>query len=248
MNWIDSLERRFGHLAIHGLIRIVVGFNAAVFVLFMANPNILSFLVLDPNAIRHGQLWRLVTFIFIPSIGRSALMPDYLWLVFALLFLWMLGDGLEQAWGAFKLNLFYLAGMIGTTIAAFIFGASSNNVMLNLSLLFAFATIYPDHQILILLVIPVKMIWVAWFSFALLMLTFFSGSWSTRAAIFGMAKQRKVVADRRLRFERDIAEVTADALHCCVVCKKTEVTNPEAEFRVSKDGNEYCAEHLPAKV
>ncbi len=263
MNWIDSLERRFGHLAIHGLVRIIVAFNAAVFVLSLANPQFLKLLYLDRELIRHGQVWRLFTYIFIPPLDRWWLMPDYLWLVFALMFLWMLGDGLEQAWGAFKLTLFYFIGMIGTTIAAFAFGESYNNVMLNVSLLFAFATIFPDHMILIFFFLPVKIKWVAWVSFAGVLFTFLTGDGSARAAIVaalanyalffgpaivGMARQRKQVANRRLRFEREINEAGGEPMHCCAVCKKTEADDPHLDFRVANDGTEYCVEHLPLRA
>ena len=263
MNWIESLERRFGHLAIPGLIRIVVAFNAAVFILYLGNPGILSFLQLDRDLILHGQVWRLFTYIFIPSLGRGWLMPDHLWLVFWLLFIWMLGDGLEQAWGSFKVNLFYLIGMIGTTIAALFLGAGFNGAMLNLSLLFAFATIFPDHSILIFFFLPVRIKWIAWVSFAGLCFAFLGSSWAARAAILtalanyllffgpmivGMARHRQTVASRRLRFERNVKEAAADTMHSCAVCKKTEVTDPDLDFRVSRDGNEYCVEHLPARV
>ena len=77
MKWLDSLEAKFGHLAIPGLIRIVVGFNALVFILIQINPNFLSLITLDRDLVMHGQFWRLVSYIFIPSLGGGWLMPPY---------------------------------------------------------------------------------------------------------------------------------------------------------------------------
>lgn len=259
MDWIDRLEAKYGRHAIDGLVRVVVALNAAVFVLYLVYPDVLKLLYLDRALVMRGEIWRLVTYIFIPSLGNWWLMPDYLWLVFWLMFMWMLGEGLEHAWGSFKLNVFYLAGMIGTTVAAFFFGTSYNNVMLNLSLLFAFATIYPDYQILIFLVIPVRIKWVAWFSFAGVMMTFLGGSFAARMAIlvslanyllfFGptivaLVRQRSAITTRRQRFEKDLMPET-ESLHRCEMCGKTELSDENLDFRVAGDGNEYCVEHLP---
>jgi hypothetical protein len=135
MSWLDSLERRFGRFALPGLIRIVVALTALVYLLTFLNPNFLSVLTLEPARILRGEVWRLVTYIFIPSsIGQPGSMMQPLWLLLVLWFLLFIGDRLEQAWGAFRLNLYFLIGMVGTTIAAFFFGAQFSNAMLASSL------------------------------------------------------------------------------------------------------------------
>ena len=93
-----------------------------------------------------------------------------LWAVLALWFLWFIGDGLERAWGPFRLTLYFLVGMIGTTIAAFLFGAQFSNTMLAASLFFAFAWFYPDEVIYVFFILPMKIKWLAWISAALLVL------------------------------------------------------------------------------
>src|ERR1700739_3126303 len=108
MALLDNLERRFGFLGIPGLPRILVGFAALVFGLAWLLPGYTSILALDPEKIRHGEVWRLVTYIFIPQ----TLSPW--WVIFALWFLWFIGDGLERAMGAFRVTLYLLLGMIGT--------------------------------------------------------------------------------------------------------------------------------------
>jgi hypothetical protein len=262
MKWIDTIEKKFGYLAVPGLIRIIVFLNALVFILSLVNPHFLELIYLDPALVRQGQIWRLFSYILIPSLGRWWLMPDYLWLAFWLMFIWMLGEGLEQAWGAFKLNVYYLIGMLGTTVAAFVFGDNFNNGILNLSLLFAFATIYPDFPIRLFLIFPVKIKWMAWFSFGVLCLSFLGGSTAIRMAIlsglvnylifFGETvlhdfRHRGAVAKRRQRFMTATTPATG-SLHICEVCKRTENSHPDLDFRVAADGNEYCVEHLPAKT
>jgi membrane associated rhomboid family serine protease len=253
MAWLDKLERRFGFLGIPGLIRIVVGFNALVFVLVRLNPDFVSVLNLDPARIRHGEVWRLVTYIFIPQTF------SFLWIVFVLWFLWFIGDGLERAWGSFRLTLYFLVGMIGTTVAAFFFGGNFSNSMLIASLFYAFARFYPDVVIYIFFILPVKIKWVAWAMAALLFYGFFVGTNSYRMAlvaalsnyliffgreIFHEARHRREVSTRRRRFEVH-SRSEAEPLHKCAACGATELSDPNLDFRVARDGEEYCVPHLP---
>jgi hypothetical protein len=261
MNLLDSLERRFGRFAIPGLLRIVVALTALVYLLTFLNRDFISVLTLEPARILHGEVWRLVTYIFIPgAIGQPGSMVQPLWLLLALWFLLFIGERLEQAWGAFRLNLYFLIGMIGTTIAAFFFGAQFSNAMLASSLFFAFANFYPEEVIYLFFILPVKVKWLAWIAAAWLLLQFVSGPTSLRMALvaafanylifFGpelarAARNRHETTSRRRRFE-DKARPEEEALHHCDTCGATELTNPNLEFRVSRDGKEYCLAHLPS--
>jgi hypothetical protein len=260
MPFLNTLEKYLGRLAIPGLIRYVVVLNALVFILGLLNPpsamspGYVSFLTLEPDAIRAGQVWRLVTWIFVPTVS------GFIWMLFYLMFTWWMGDLIESTWGTFRLNLYYFTGYLGCTAAALFFGASFGNTALNMSLLFAAGTIAPELQILLFGIIPLRLKWIALFSAALLMLSLISGDWGTRAAIavayinyllfFGPAFIRnsadaRKMAARRAKFE--IASMPTETLHCCHTCARTEASNPELEFRVSSDGHEYCTAHLPAR-
>ncbi|MGI8889538.1 MAG: rhomboid family intramembrane serine protease [Chthoniobacterales bacterium] len=261
MTFLDSLERRCGWIAIPGLIRIVVALTALVYLLTFINPDFISLIALSPARIRDGEVWRLITYIFIPrSMGAPGSLMQPLWLLVALWFLLFIGDRLEQAWGAFRLTLYFLVGMIGTTIAAFLFGAQFSNTMLASSLFFAYATFYPDEVIYLFFVLPVKVKWLAWISAGLLLFGFASSPNSYRIALivafanylifFGPdlvrnVRNRQQVTGRRKRFEED-ARPEDEALHHCATCGATELTNANLEFRVSRDGEEYCLPHLPS--
>ena len=254
MSLLDKLERRLGFLAIPGLMRILGAFNALVFVLIYLNPDFKYVLDLNPARIAQGQVWRLLTYIFLPQTFSP------LWIIFVLWFLWFIGEGLEQAWGAFRLTLYFLLGMIGTTIAAFFFGSNFSNSMLLSALFFAFATFYPNEVIYIFFILPVKVKWMAWAMAALLVYGFLVGPNSYRAALlvalsnyliffgpgfFREARQRQEVAGRRRRFSEGARSET-EPLHRCAVCGATEATDPSLDFRVASDGEEYCVSHLPS--
>ncbi len=249
--FLDRLERRFGHLGIPGLVRGVVLLNALVFLLMQFNPALLGVLDLTRDGLARHEYWRLVTYLFIPRT------TSYFFIFFALMFYWSIGETLEEAWGAFRLTLFYFLGMVGTTLAAVVFGAEYSNTMLNLSLLFAYAWFNPNQMMLFP---PVPIRWLAWFLAALLALQFLGQSWAYRAAMlmafanfflfFGPqmlanARQRQQAGERRRDYAARSMPVD-EALHRCATCGRTEQSDGELEFRVSShDGEEYCLEHLP---
>ena len=104
---LARLERRFGRYAIHNLISVVVGGMAIVWVLSLLKPEFQERLWLDIGAVRHGQVWRLVTFLFIPPPSKP------MWVIINLYFTWWVGSSLEQRWGPFKFNVYYLLGALG---------------------------------------------------------------------------------------------------------------------------------------
>jgi hypothetical protein len=261
MSWISWLEARAGFLGIPRLMQMIAVLNGLVYLLRLFQPSYVYALLLIPEKVLHGEVWRLVSYIFVPEMllrgGYPALQPLFLF-VYLWFLVWM-GDALENAWGAFRVTLYYFLGMVGVTIAAFLFGGGGLFAfLLNLSLFFAFATLYPDIQIYVLFVLPLKVKWLALVSLAPLMLELLLGSLSTKAAIlvsflnyfvfFGPMIYSKLVTRtatdiRRRKFEKQAAP--EDTLHRCVVCKRTEKDGPELEFRVSQNGEEYCLEHLP---
>ena len=255
MSFLDKLERRIGFIAIPGLIRAVVALTALVFLLVLLNPGFEKFLALNPARIMHGEVWRLVTYIFLPQTASP------LWLVLALWFLWFVGEGLERAWGPFRLTLYFIVGVIGTTIAAFIARDTTfSNSMLLAALFFAFARFYPDEVIYVFFILPVKVKWLAWVSAAFMLYGFVVGTSSYRLALvaalsnfvifFGPefiyeARHRQEVASRRKRFEVQTRS-DEEPLHKCAVCGATELSDPNLDFRVARDGEEYCVPHLPS--
>jgi hypothetical protein len=249
---LDRLERHLSRFAIPHLIRYVVVLNALVFILLSLDPKYLSALVLDGDAIVHGQVWRLVSWIFIPD----TLSP--LWIIFYLLVVWWTGDLLEATWGSFRLNAYYFLGMVFCVASALIFGASGGNVFLNLSLFLAVATLLPDLEILFLLVIPLKLKWVALISLLWPAYILFTGSFPVKMIVimclgnylifFGpslirRSRQNRQVWRRRAKFEG--AKDDSPTIHRCEACGVTEAIDPHLDFRVASDGKEYCTKHLP---
>ena len=64
-----------------------------------------------------------------------------------------------------------------------------------------------------------------------------------------LARNRQQVTARRKRFEIQSHDSDTQALHRCAICGATELSDPNLEFRVASNGEEYCLPHLAqAKV
>lgn len=181
-NDLNKLERKFGHLAIPNLMQIIVIGMVAVYVLDMFSmpvsrgAGISQLIAFSRSAILRGQIWRVITFVFMPPATRP------IFLLVTLYFFWMIGQSLELNWGSFRFTLYYLIGVIGTIIGGFITGHASN-YYLNLSLFIAFAIFNPEMEVLLFFILPVKIKYLAYFSAASLLYMFIISGWAGKVSI-----------------------------------------------------------------
>ncbi len=206
---LASLERRLGRYAIHNLIGLVVGGMAIVWVLSLLKPEFQDRLTLDIRAVMHGQVWRLVTFLFIPPPSSP------MWVLINLYFTWWVGNSLEQRWGAFKFNAYYGLGALATIVAAVIAGPATN-FWLDASLFLAFATVFPEVTILLFFVIPVRVKWLGIVAALFMAYAAVTQGWGARGSIaaatityllffgehwYGIITQRGTIARQKTRLE-----------------------------------------------
>lgn len=164
MKWLWKLERMIDKFAIRNLMMYIVAISFGVYVFdFILAPffgfYLQNYLAFYPPLFLQGEVWRIITFIFIPP--SSGLLG-----IFVLYFYYMIGSSLEGEWGTAKFNLYYLFGMIFTIIASFISNSWATPIYLNLSLFLAFAQFYPDFQVLLFFIIPVKIKYLAYLNWA----------------------------------------------------------------------------------
>lgn len=183
MHWIDKLERRWGRYAIPNLIGLVVAGQAIAWavIMFIWYP-LMDWLALTRYGLLHGQIWRLVSFVFMPSLTANPLM-----LMLELYFYWWVGTSLARAWGDFRFNVYFLAGMLGAVLSCLLTGYGDTSGLF-LSLFFAYAWMWPDQQVLLFFIIPLKVKWLGWAAAAVWALQFLFGSLTTKAVLlFGLA-------------------------------------------------------------
>ena len=267
MRFLDKAERKLGRYAIPGLMRFVIIGTAVAYVLYLINPQYLSYLYLDPQLVLKGQVWRLITFIFIPTNAGN---PFFL--LISLYFYYFIGKMLEERWGAFRFNVFYFTGILCAILASFLLGIYGVPDYLNETLFLAFATLFPEITVLIFFIIPVKVKWLGWLSAVMLLIQFITGAgWRYRVYIlfslfnyflfFGPELYRIIrswirresyykksnLYQRPQPSRPGTGNVTRVAFHRCHICGKTELDDPNMEFRYCSQcgGNyEYCMDHL----
>ena len=167
LKWINKLERKYRRYAISNLMTYIIALNAVVYVINLLIPqsNLYAKLALNPAMILRGEIWRLITFLFLPPSSSP------IFIVFVLYFYYLVGSNLEYQWGSFRFNIYYLIGVLSTIAASFIsyaitgFGLVSPE-HLNLSLFLAFAHLFPYFEVLLFFFIPIKVKYLAWFNWA----------------------------------------------------------------------------------
>lgn len=260
MAFFDRLERRWGWLAFPGFLRFYALFHILVFVLQIIRPDLGEALKFDRDKIFAGEVWRLATMFFESSQFGSFSIINIIFLIFVVNFVFMINDGLEGAWGPFKASLFYYFGIGTIVFLNFVFPVvvPLSGTFLYFSAFLAFATIYPRAEILLFLLIPIQVRFLAFVQVALLALMVFKAPvllpyflvvflnyflWAGIPALRGQALVLE--AGKRRRTFNSGKMSASEAFHTCAVCQKTDVSDPQAEFRIGADGQEYCSDHLP---
>ena len=162
------------NFGISNLMRVVVIGQVIVYCLAMfSDYAAVSFLTFNLSGLLKGEVWRLVTWIFMPENSRPVMF------LISLLCYYSIGISLERSWGTAKFNLYYYCGMAASVLAAVLaslisghWGWSlSGGYYLHMTLFLALAVMHPDATInLWVMIFPLRLKtkWLAWFYAALL--------------------------------------------------------------------------------
>lgn len=255
------LEKRLGFFAIPNLVRSIAIMQGVAWLLNLFNPAVpgrpgfYDYLILDPSRVLAGEVWRLVTFVFIPGTQNA------FFLLIAILFLMFIGAGLEQGMGAFRVTLYVFLGMMAQIVFAFLWGWPATGIYITAMLLLAFATLYPEQVIYLFFVLPLKVKWLGFLTAAWILYDFLRFNVAGKIVIlasclnylllfalpfFIRLREERQNHLRRKKFSAafDGRGHGAEAFHKCATCGATELSHPEREFRVAADGKEYCDQHL----
>ncbi|MBU3875572.1 hypothetical protein HGO97_007075 [Faecalicatena sp. AGMB00832] len=268
MNWLNKLERKFGRFAIHNLTMYLIGGYVIGYGIYYLMPNLLNWLTLEPGMILHGQVWRIVSWVLIPPSG------NILTIIIMMMLYYSLGNALERTWGAFRYNVYIFSGILFTVIGAFILyfitggfiglGIFFSTYYINMSIFLAFAASYPDMELLLYFILPIKIKWMALVYAVMILYTMVRGNIAVRVAIvasllnfvifFFSSRNMKPYSPkeraRKTKFKqqsRPHMTYPGGARHRCAVCGRTELDDPTLEFRFCSkcNGNyEYCQDHL----
>lgn len=260
MKWLDKLQRKYGRHAIHNLTKYMTIIYATGLILQIMAPGFYEmYLSLHMSQVFKGQIWRLVTFVIYPPGGG---------LFFSLIMMviyYQLGNTLENCWGAFRYNLYIFSGVLFHIVAALLVTLIEGDCYLtgvsylNMTMLLAFITEFPNTQFYLLYFIPVKAKWIGIVDAAYLGLIIVSGLLSpifpgVQISDFGTGvlvlfcvlnyivyfftlpgnRYTPRQIKRRTVYAAKVAASNVKVkagLHRCAVCGRTEADGEELEFR-----------------
>ena len=263
--WLDRFCYDHPNFGLSELMKYIAIGNVVVFVLDIFTRGYATWaLMFSPSAVLHGQVWRLLSFVFIPVTSFDASRPlTILWFVMGTYFYYFLGTALERRWGTARFNLYYWSGVLLTaivTIAASAISGTGYPVVcteyVNLSMFLAFAFLFPDTRLLLFFFIPVKIKWLAWLDIAVFVIgiiqSLLAGSWLGAIlpvvallnflvfiwpAIDAFIRQQKYRHNpQKVNFKKAVRQQQQQRgyHHKCAVCGRTDTDYPNLQFR-------YCS-------
>ncbi|MDR0949298.1 MAG: hypothetical protein LBM69_07270 [Lachnospiraceae bacterium] len=290
---MSKLEKKFGKYAVKNLSLVLILCYGLGELISRVNPTFLSYLALNPYEILHGQIWRLVTWIISPPQTGNIFITFIM-----LLFYYSIGTTLEKTWGAYRYNVYILLGILLTVVGSFIamgaaylwqgelltlltaqeqlgeyFAYASlmiSTYYVSMSIFLAYAATFPQAQVLLMFIIPVKVKWLGILYGVMLAMDLVMPSASSPLPGLLLFRQTQIVASllnfgifwflsknrmhlspkqvvRRQQFRQEIKRNPKILKHKCAICGRTEEDDPTLEFRFCSkcNGNyEYCQAHL----
>lgn len=260
MSWLDKLQRKYGRYAVYNLTKYMTIMYVAGLLLQVFAPGFYeSYLCLNMSQVFKGQIWRLVTFVIYPPGG------SLFYSLIMMVIYYQLGTTLERCWGALRYNLYIFSGMLFHIVAALLVTLIEGSCVLygvgylNMTMLLAFITEFPDTQFYLFYFIPIKAKWIGIVDAAYLGLIIVCGllsplipaiqisNFSTGVLVlfcvlnyiiyfFSMPGSRfsPKQVKRRVEYASKVAGANAKAKfgkHRCAVCGRTEADGDDLEFR-----------------
>lgn len=274
MNWLDKLERKFGRYAVKNLTVYLLACYAVGFIVDLVMPKLAYYFTFEPALIFQGQIWRLISWVIIPpsdgviyfifmmllyySLGMTL---ENIWGTFRYN-LYIFSGMIFTVIGAF---LAYFISTVQSGGAVIGIGGLVSTYYINLTIFLACAAIMPELKLYLYGILPVKMKWFAILDAVLIGMDLIGGNTVTRIMIvasllnfilFFLSSRnaqrynpKQVI--RRKKFEQEVKRPVHSyengARHKCAVCGRTELDDPNLEFRYCSkcNGNyEYCSDHL----
>ena len=272
--WLDRFCYNHPNFGIPNLMKFIVIGNVLIYFLDMFSNGYISWLfAFSRPLILQGEVWRILSFIFIPTNSYN---PNdifsVLWFAMTTLFYYYIGNALERQWGTARFTVFYGLGVVLNIVVGFLMGGATMYYV-NMSMFFSFATLYPEMQVLLMGILPIKVKWFAWldaamFAFVIVsslaarqwitavlplvaILNYLIFFWDDLMGTIRRTGERAVYRTRpqTINFKKAQKQVKEHKgyLHKCAVCGITDADDPNMEFRYCSKCNGYycyCMKHI----
>lgn len=246
MKLLDRLERKFGDIPQINLTYYLIFGQIFVFFLVTFYPQYSNTFFLNGSLVMQGEWWRLITFLFEP-LTRSFIFAAFAWYIF-----YMYGTTLERYWGTFRYVVYILIVTLGSIGIAFLFpNIAVSNGYIYTSLFLAFAQLFPNFQLMLFFILPVKIKWLALITWIGIGVTFLFGDIATKILTiisilnFLLFFGEEILDVLKHTSKKSTKKITQARIlqkpdHVCSVCGKNNIDNPDMGIR-------YCSKCKPEK-
>lgn len=257
------MEKKYGRYAIKNLIIYLLAAYALGYVLLLTAPTVYGYLELNPALVMKGQVWRLITWVCTVPESFS------FFILFMFMFQYFIGSSLERYWGSFRYNCYIFSGIFFMTISTMIvywitgISMSPSTYYINMASFLAFAVCFPDVQVYFMMIIPLKIKWLAIIDVIYMAYEFIAVGqysvygaagqklmWATRVSIivsvlnfilfyFGTRNMKRFAPKemhRKYTYKKSVkaASPAGGTKHKCAICGRTEKDGDNLVFR-------YCS-------
>ena len=154
----------------------------------------------ERGAVSAGEVWRVFTYQFTQAGQGWFAFPRPLVLFFTLLLLYLMGSAVEEEWGTWNFLAFFTISTVATAIAAAALGIPLlGSYFVNFSLLFVYASTFPDQTFYLFGALPVRIRWIAYVAALILVAGVFAGGRANIAALVGCATGYAFFLSQRVR-------------------------------------------------
>lgn len=290
---MSKFEKKFGKFAIKNLSLYLIVCYAFGYAMTLINPEFITYLTLDPyKVVFEGQVWRLISWILVPpgqfsiwiiislyfyySLGTSlertwgtyrynvymftgflcTILGSFLYVLIGILQYMPQIQSASDTTGA----LMYVSSLYGALASV-----QFSTYYINMSTLLLFAFTFPNVQVLLMFIIPIKVKWIG-IAYAVILgyevvSNMIYGNYPAvvmivmsllNFIIFFIKHKRRVKLSpkqmkQRVVYRAKVNRANMSTRHKCAICGRTENDGEELEFRYCSkcEGNyEYCQDHL----
>jgi hypothetical protein len=250
---LDRLDRLVRLIAVPNLTMFIIVGQLLMFFAAFGDDTLLERSLLVWDKVLEGEVWRLLTFFFVPPT------TDVIFLIFAYLIFYMMGNALEAYWGVVRYNSFLWLGAIMTIAAAGIcHDQGVSGKFLQGTVFLAFATINPDFELRLFFVLPVKVKWLAMIQGIGYGVALIIGPWSTKVVVLASFGNYLIFfapelfsrvrsTHRRVQWDKRQSQADATPRHTCRTCGVNSLGDPNMDFRYCSQcagEHAYCEAHL----
>ncbi|MGA0332965.1 MAG: hypothetical protein ACO3N7_04600 [Kiritimatiellia bacterium] len=237
MSLLENLEKKFGKITFPYLLPILLAGQVMVYLAVVSESISFAYLPLNSSRVMAGELWRVITFMLVPMQMNPLFFALFIWITY------IMGSALEGEWGEFRFGVYIGSCWLATVLGSFLvpYAVLSNTFIFG-NLVIAFAWLFPNFEIRLFFILPVKVKYIGYVYWALYALELVGGTPGSRVSVlaalvpvflfFGKEMRSSVKQRQRAStYRKNVKQEAGTPFHICAYCGNNDLKNPDLDFR-----------------